>query len=54
MIYICSIIDNPDDIEKFNMLFNKYKNLVYHIAYKILDNKEDAEDALQETFLKLM
>ncbi len=53
MIYICSIIDNPDDIEKFNMLFNKYKNLVYHIAYKILDNKEDAEDALQETFLKL-
>jgi RNA polymerase sigma-70 factor (ECF subfamily) len=31
-----------------------FQNPVYNLAYKILWNKEDAEDVLQETFLKII
>ncbi len=32
----------------------KYSNTLYRIAYSILQNEQDAEDALQETFIKYM
>lgn len=36
----------------FEQIFESYKNLVYRAAYLILDDASEAEDALQETFLK--
>lgn len=39
--------------EAFAKLFNKYKNLVYKTAYLMLDNADEAEDALQEVFLQV-
>lgn len=41
------------DEEAFAALFHQYKNLVYKIAYLMLDSADDAEDALQEVFLQL-
>lgn len=38
----------------FLQVYEKYKNLVYYQAYLILNNKEDAEDVSQNTFLKFM
>lgn len=38
----------------FLKVYEKYKNLVYYQAYLILNNKEDAEDVSQNTFLKFM
>ena len=38
----------------FKKLYDQYKNLVYYQAYVILNNKEDAEDVLQNTFIKFM
>ena len=37
----------------FAELFDKYKNLVYRTAYLMLGNTGDAEDALQEVFMKM-
>ena len=37
----------------FAMLMEKYESQVYHVAYAVLQNREDAEDASQETFLKV-
>lgn len=34
------------------MLIDKYKSYVFTIAFKILNNKEDAEEAAQDTFIK--
>lgn len=39
------------DREAFAALFEQYKNLVYKTAYLILDDANEAEDALQEVFL---
>lgn len=38
----------------FKKVYDQYKNLVYYQAYCILNNKEDAEDVLQNTFIKFM
>jgi len=40
------------DKEVFENLMNSLKDQLFHIALAILKNRQDAEDALQETFLK--
>lgn len=37
----------------FNSLFNKYWQLAFGAAYKRLQNKEDAQDIVQEIFLQI-
>jgi RNA polymerase sigma factor (sigma-70 family) len=34
------------------MLYNQYSKAMYNLAYRILNNKEDAEDILQEGFVE--
>ncbi len=38
--------------EEIKELVDKYSSLIFRISYCILCNPEDAEDAVQETFLK--
>lgn len=40
------------DRNEFARLVELYSDLIYRLAVKILGNSQDAEDALQETFLK--
>ena len=41
------------DEDAFAEIFHKYKNLVYKTAYLMLGSTEDAEDALQEIFVRV-
>ena len=44
------------DIEKRNaleQLYNTHSVRMYNSAYRILENRQDAEDALQDTFIKI-
>lgn len=41
------------DEEAFASLFHEYKNLVYKTAVLMLGNAEEAEDALQEVFIRV-
>lgn len=38
----------------FKQVYHQYYKLVYFNAYSILNNSEDAEDVMQNTFIKLM
>ncbi len=40
------------DKHEFARIVETYSGLVYHLAYKMMENEQDAEDVLQETFLK--
>jgi RNA polymerase sigma factor (sigma-70 family) len=34
------------------MLYNQYSKAMFNLAYRMMNNREDAEDILQETFLE--
>lgn len=40
------------DFEAFNTLIEAYNDKIYNLAVKLSGNRHDAEDILQETFLK--
>lgn len=45
---------NPDkDYEKMEELYELYEQKIYYAAYSILNNIQQAEDAVQETFIIL-
>ena len=43
-----------DELRHIEYAVEKYSQMLFRICYGILCNKQDAEDALQETFLKYM
>jgi RNA polymerase sigma-70 factor, ECF subfamily len=44
---------NTGDFQAFEALVNLYEGKVYRLATRMLRNQQDAEDALQETFLQV-
>ena len=43
----------PDDTAAFEMLVAEYKERVYATAYRIMGNRQEAEDQAQEVFIKI-
>lgn len=43
-----------DELRHIEYAVEKYSKMLFRICYSILDNKHDAEDAVQETFLRYM
>ncbi len=41
------------DTGAFEEILIRYERLVFHVAYRLLGNPDDAEDAAQEVFLRL-
>ena len=41
------------DLYAFDLLVQRYKNRLLNFAYRFLGNQEEAEDVVQETFLRL-
>lgn len=46
-------IDLPEDEDAFEVLVDRYKNYIYKISYEKLQNQMDAEDATQESFIRI-
>ncbi len=51
-IYL-AIIDEPSDKEKFTAIYQNYKNLMFYQAKRILHSTAMAEEAVQESFIKI-
>ncbi|MDY4053186.1 MAG: sigma-70 family RNA polymerase sigma factor, partial [Bacilli bacterium] len=41
------------DEEAFEIVYNEYEKLIYYIAFSITRNKENAEEVVQDTFLRM-
>jgi len=52
-IFILSI-NNSTDRSFAEVLYKQHKNKIYKAVYKILNNKQDAEDATADTFIKII
>jgi RNA polymerase sigma factor (sigma-70 family) len=49
--YINQILDG--NTNAFSVLVDQYKDLVFTLAYKMMKNKEEAEEVSQDTFIKV-
>lgn len=51
--FYLSILETAKEKSEFEKLYKTYRNGMYNIAYKHLNNRNDAEDAVQEAFLRI-
>jgi len=51
-IYL-SALDTAEDKSQFEDFYIKYRQKMYTVAYKILQNVEDSEDAVHEAFIAI-
>lgn len=51
MLIYLQLIDTPEDRSRFEQLYIAYRDLMFYIARKTLDNDQDAEDAVHDAFV---
>lgn len=51
---LVGMVDSPEDKRKIEKLYEKYNRLMYVVAYKILNNREDSEDVVIESWEKII
>ncbi len=49
-LYLQLVLDG--DVAKFSWFIDNYKGMAFSIAYRIVNNREDAEEIVQDAFLK--
>ena len=53
MLIYLQAMEEPGDRARFQEMHLAYRGLMYHVAYAILKNRQDAEDAVHQSFVKL-
>lgn len=53
LTFTLTLIDDPSDKEKFNNIYMKYRNLMFYKAMSLLHNEALAEEAVQESLMKI-
>ncbi|MCI9444296.1 MAG: sigma-70 family RNA polymerase sigma factor [Oscillospiraceae bacterium] len=54
LAYYLQMLDTPEEKVKFEQIYLKYRGLVYHVAEDILHNRQDAEDAVHNDYLRII
>ena len=53
MLVYLAVIDEPAQKTKFETVYHQYRGLMYYVAYRILNNASDAEDAVHDAFVAI-
>lgn len=48
-----TLIDDEENRSKFEIVYYTYRKRMLSMAYSVLQNKEDSEDCVQETFIRI-
>ena len=51
LMFYLQMIESEEDKSKFETVYLEYRGLMYQISYNILENIQDAEDAVHQAFL---
>lgn len=54
MFVYLQMIETPEERSKFESIYLLYRDTMYAVAYRILDNPQDAEDAVHHAFMKVI
>lgn len=52
--YFLSVLEDENDRKKFTMIYELYHGQMEKVAMRILQNQRDAEDAMQNAFLRII
>ena len=53
MIVYLSMIETEAERSRFEIIYHEYKNLMFYVANRSLQNEHDSEDAVHQAFLKV-
>lgn len=54
MFIYLSMIDSPEGKLKFEVIYERYKNLMFYTANSVLGDTRDSEDIVQDAFMKII
>ena len=54
LVYYLQMLDTPEEKVRFEQIYMKYRGLMYRVAEDVLHNRQDAEDAVHNAFLKII
>ena len=54
MLFDLHMLDSAEDRSKFEQLYTRYRGLMFHVANRVLQNEQDAEDAVHHAFLSIL
>ncbi|MBQ3878736.1 MAG: sigma-70 family RNA polymerase sigma factor [Oscillospiraceae bacterium] len=54
MLVYLTMIDSPQDKDKFSEIYARYKGLMFHVVQTLVQNPEDAEDIVHQAFLYIL
>lgn len=50
LVCYLQMLDTPEEKIQFEQIYLNYRGLMYHVAERILHNRQDAEDAVHNAF----
>lgn len=53
MVIYLQLLETEEERCRFEEIYRAYRNLLFYVAYRILQNEQDAEDAVHQSFVKL-
>ena len=53
MLIYLQMIETPEERSKFETIYLEYRDYMYRVAFSILNNPQDAEDAVHYAFVKI-
>ena len=53
LIMYLQMLDTPEEKVRFEQIYLKYREKMFHVADSILHNDQDAEDAVHNAFLRI-
>ena len=54
MLIYLQMLESPEEKSILEQIYLEYRGLMYHVAYEILHNEQDAEDAVQDSFVRII
>lgn len=54
MLIYLSLIESDAEKTKFEIIYHEYRDLMFCVADKILNNQQDSEDTVHQAFIKLI
>lgn len=54
MIIYLQALESEEDRSRFETLYRLYRDMMFGVAFRLTENREDAEDALHEAFLSVL